>query len=169
MFSLFPLQPNISVHTIEGSDRLQEHLLKLHSPSQLHLANCIKSLLIGGLSEETGCHFVSFRIHPNFAGSGRNIWLELKYFYSTTCKSVCSKCGLNADGVGRSFSPSAIFSLNKYHLFDGNDVQGWLQKWKHSQKSLIYDKLLKVLARIDLRRCFPCMPYLDVTQLKDLL
>ena len=127
MFSQFSKQPHISVYTIEGSDRMQEHLLKLHSPSQLHLANSIKSLLIWGLFEETGCHFVSFRIHPNFVGSGRNIWLELKYFQSTACKSVCSKCGLNADRVGRSVSPSAIVPLKRYHLFDGIDIQGWSQ------------------------------------------
>ena len=129
-----------------GSDRMHEHLLEIHFPSQFHLANCIKSLLIGGLSEETGCHFVSFWIHPNFIGSGQFIWLELEYSHSTTCKSVRSKCCLNADGVGRSFSPSAIFLLNRYHLADGNDIQGWSQKWKHSQMSLIYNKLLKVWA-----------------------
>ena len=149
MFSQFSPQPHISVHTIEGSDRRQDYLLKLHSPLQLHLANCIKSLLICGLFEETDCHVVSFRIHPNFVGSGRNIWLELKYFHSTACKSVCSKFDLNADGVGRRFSPSAIVLLHRYHLFDGNDIQGWSQNesilkwvwyttncWKFGQRSI---------------------------------
>ena len=69
VLAIFKTAAHISVHAIEGSDRMQEHLLKSHSPSQLHLANCIKSLLICGLFEET----VSFRNHPNFVGSGRNI------------------------------------------------------------------------------------------------
>ena len=98
--SMFSPQPHISVHTIQWSDRMQEHMLELHFPSHLHSANGIKSLLIGGLSEETGYHVVSFRIHSNFVGSCRFIWLKIEYSHSTICK--------NADGVGGSF----LFQLN---------------------------------------------------------
>ena len=56
--SMFPPPPQISVHTIHESDRMQEHLLKLHFPSQFYSAICIKSLLLSGFSEETGCHVV---------------------------------------------------------------------------------------------------------------
>ena len=47
---------------MEGSDRLHEHLLELHFPLQLHLAN---HLIVSRLSEEIGCHFVSFQILPH--------------------------------------------------------------------------------------------------------
>ena len=72
-FSQFSPQPHISVHTVEGSDHLQDPPVRIALHSKLYMASCIKSLLIGGLSEETGYHFVSFGIHQNFVGSSRFI------------------------------------------------------------------------------------------------
>ena len=104
----------IFVHSIDGVEPLHGHLLVLHFPLHLHFVSFRGSCDIDGWLEAMGSHFSFSWIQPYWRGSQCTIVASEALFHSKACNRALLRCCLNAEGVGGSFSPSAIFFVKRY-------------------------------------------------------